>query len=243
MISIFVGPVFYLVQMFIWQAVYSGADRINGMTLDNMLAYYAVTALIGYLTMDFADWNLQMLIHSGKYTSFALRPINHMLFAFFQKLGHRFLGLLFEFLPVLLIFIFVFRIPLLHASAPAALLSLILSFVMNFAVNYAIGATAFWLTRTGGLRGAFQLVRGIFAGSLIPLTFFPALIQKIMFFLPFQYISYVPAMIYTGNTDWCGMQISIWIMLAIQAAYTLLSLILAGTLYHFGNRRFTGVGA
>lgn len=99
------------------------------------------------------------------------------------------------------------------------------------------------LTRTGGLRGAFQLVRGIFAGSLIPLTFFPALIQKIMFFLPFQYISYVPAMIYTGNTDWGGMQISIWIMLAIQAAYTLLSLILAGTLYHFGNRRFTGVGA
>ena len=165
MISIFVGPVFYLVQMFIWQAVYSGADGIDGMTLDNMLAYYAVTALIGYLTMDFADWNLQMLIHSGKYTSFALRPINHMLFAFFQKLGHRFLGLLFEFLPVLLIFIFVFRIPLLPASAPAALLSLILSFVMNFAVNYAIGATAFWLTRTGGLRGAFQLVRGIFAGS------------------------------------------------------------------------------
>ena len=64
-----------------------------------------------------------------------------------------------------------------------------------------------------------------------------------MFFLPFQYISYVPAMIYTGNTDWGGMQISIWIMLAIQAAYTLLFLILAGTLYHFGNRRFTGVGA
>ena len=243
MISIFVGPVFYLVQMFIWTAVYSSSELIGSMTLGSMLTYYAVTALLNYLTMDFADWNLQMLIHTGKYTSFALRPVNHMLFAFFQKIGHRFLGVIFEFIPVLLIFVWVFRIDLVPYSLPAAVLSLILCYIMNFSVNYAIGTTAFWLTKTGGLRGVIMLIKSIFAGSLIPLTFFPAVIQKVMFFLPFQYISYIPAMIFTGSTNLGGMHLSVWSMVGIQAAYTLLFTLLAGTLYHFGNRRYTGVGA
>ena len=102
MISIFVGPVYFLVQYFIWGAVYGGAARhaagvsINGLDLDQMLVYFGANALIGYLTMDFADWNLQMLVRTGKYLTFALRPLHHRFFALSQKIGHRILGFIFE---------------------------------------------------------------------------------------------------------------------------------------------------
>ena len=67
MVSIFVGPVYFIVQYFIWKAVYSNAgfgttETIAGLTFPSLVSYFAVTTLIGYLTMDFADWNLQMLI-------------------------------------------------------------------------------------------------------------------------------------------------------------------------------------
>ena len=243
MISIFVGPVYYLVQLFIWQAVYSSHTNINGMSLENMLTYYAVTALIGYFIMDFADWNLQMLIHTGRYISFALRPVNHMFFAFSQKVGHRFLGLLFEFLPVLCIFIFVFRVPLLPSSAGWAALSVCLGFIMNFAVNYCIGLSGFWLVKTDGIRGVYQLFRNVFSGALVPLSFFPESLQNIMFFLPFQHMSYTPAMVFIGSYELGGVSVSPAVIVAVQAAYTLLMLILARVLYSRGNKRFTGVGA
>jgi len=245
MISIFVGPVFYLVQMYIWTAVYAGSDseNINGMSLRDMLTYYAVTALIYYLTMDFADWNLQMLVRTGKYTAYALRPMNHMYFAFCQKLGHRLLGIIFEFTPVLVIFIFVFRIHLLPHNALYAAASLILCFFMNFAINYAIGTAAFWLTKTDGMRNMYHLFRSVFSGSLIPLAFFPAFTHRIMLYLPFPYTAYVPAMIYTGNTGFGAVSAEPAVMLAVQAAYTIIALLAAYGLYRLGMRRYTGVGA
>lgn len=33
MVSIFVGPVYFIVQYFIWTAVYGGHDSLNGMEL------------------------------------------------------------------------------------------------------------------------------------------------------------------------------------------------------------------
>jgi ABC-2 type transport system permease protein len=89
MVSIFVGPVYFIVQYFIWSAVYSRRTYLNGMELSEMLTYFGVTTLIGYITMDFADWNLQMLVRTGKFLTFAIRPIHHRFFALSQKIGHR----------------------------------------------------------------------------------------------------------------------------------------------------------
>lgn len=110
MVSIFVGPVYFIVQYFIWTAAYRGKTQLNGMELSQMITYFGASILIGYLTMDFADWNLQMLIRTGKFLTFAIRPIHHRFFAFSQKVGHRFLGFIFEFIPCYIIFILLFRI-------------------------------------------------------------------------------------------------------------------------------------
>ena len=138
MVSIFVGPVYFIVEYFICTAVYGGVDSLAGMELVQMIRYFGASALIGYLTMDFADWNLQMLITTGKFLTFALRPIHHRFFALSQKFGHRVLGFFFEFLPCLLIFMFLFRVDIVPASIPWTILSVILAFFMNFYVNYIL---------------------------------------------------------------------------------------------------------
>ncbi|KAI7251153.1 hypothetical protein KC345_g11594, partial [Hortaea werneckii] len=64
MVSIIVGPVYFMVQYFIWTAVYGGHASLGGISLPQMIRYFGATALIGYLIMDFADWNLSMLVRT-----------------------------------------------------------------------------------------------------------------------------------------------------------------------------------
>lgn len=243
MVSIFVGPVYFLVMVLIWTSLYTGVDTINGMSLEQMITYYGISTLIGYATMDFAGWNFQMLIRTGKFITFALRPVHHRYFALSQKLGHRTLGLIFEFIPVLLIFVFIFKINLMPYNMLFAVISIILSFLMTFYVNYTIGLTAFWFTNTRGIVRVYQLLLGVFSGSLLPLSFFPERLQRIMFFLPFQYINYIPSMVYTGNTQMAGRTFSMPEALIYQGIYAAVMLVISELLYRAGLRRFTGVGA
>lgn len=247
MVSIFVGPVYFLVQYCIWKAVYSaqgGAGAvINGMTLEQMLTYFGVNALIGYLTMDFADWNLQMLVHTGKFLTFALRPLDHKLFAFSQKLGHRVLGFFFEFLPCFLIFMFAFKIKLIPEHWILAIISIALGFCMTFLVNYCIGLTAFWFVRAQGIRGVFQALQTVFNGSLIPLVFFGDNWQKVLFFLPFQYMLYVPSRVCTGSYELAGSTYELTQIVGIQSCAVLIFLIITCAMYKAAMKRFNGVGA
>lgn len=243
MVSIFVGPVYFIVQYFIWTAAYGGRTELNGMELSQMITYFGASTLIGYLTMDFADWNLQMLIRTGKFLTFALRPIHHRFFAFSQKLGHRVLGLIFEFVPCYFIFTLLFRIDMVPKHLGWTLLSIALAFLMNFYVHYILGMTAFWFTQSSGIRRVFDLLSNVFSGVFIPLVFFPIGLQRLLFFLPFPYMSFVPVMVFTGDFKLAGVSMSIPEIVCIQGIAVMLTIGLSEILYRASLRRFNGVGA
>lgn len=243
LVSLFVGPVYFLVQVFIWNAVYASHGSINGLSLHQMLTYFGIAALINYLIMDFADWNLQMLIQTGKFLTFMLRPVSHIYFALSQKVGHRILGFIFEFLPVYLVFFFIFKIRILPVKPVWGLVSMSLGFVMMFLVNYCVGITAFWLTRTSGIRRMFLLLRDICSGVLLPLTFFPGFLQQALLFLPFQYIAYVPIRVFLGSYQLGGLTLSIPQIVGLQAVAVGVMTIFTLAFFRLGIRRFTGVGA
>ena len=243
MVSVFVGPAYFLVQAAIWRAVLSAGGTIGGMTLDRMIAYFGVSTLIHYLTMDFADWNLQMLIRTGKYLTFALRPMHHRFFALSQKIGHRVLGFLFEFLPVLAIFVFLFRVDLRPASWPWMIVSVVLSFLIRFYINYTIGTAGFWLVKTQGLSSVVYLLTSICSGSLFPLVLLPMAVQRAVFFLPFQFTIYVPSMVFTGSYALGGLTMGIPAVVGLQGVYLVVLIGLSEVLFRMGMKRFTDVGA
>lgn len=242
MVSIFVGPVFFAIQYFIWTAVFYGGG-MPGMELEEVIRYFAATALIGYLVMDFADWNLSMLVRTGKFLTFALRPIEHSFFALSQKIGHRILGFLVEFLPCYLIFMFIFGIDMRPAYLGWAILSIGLAFLMNFYVNYCIGLASFWLTQSGGIRSVYALFGGIFSGAFIPLMFFPLPLQWMQFFLPFQYTLFVPAMVFLGRFELAGIGLAVPYIVGIQALAVGTVFLLFKIINALAMQKFTAVGA
>jgi len=243
MVSIFVGPVYFIVQYFIWTAVYGDAGTINGIELSQMIRYFGAVALIGYLTMDFADWNLSMLIRTGKFLTFALRPLNHRFFAFSQKVGHRILGFVIEFIPCILIFTLLFKIDMRPAHLGWTILSIMLAYLMFFFVNYCIGLASFWVVQSQGIRSVYALLNSVFSGMLIPLVFFPKSLQMIQFFLPFQYTSYVPAMVFLRQYSLGDVHLSIPAIVGIQAVAVLVVYFISELLYKAAMKQFTAVGA
>lgn len=243
LVSVFVGPVYFVVQYFIWSAVYGGTGSLAGLEFAQTIRYFGASALIGYLTMDFADWNLQMLVRTGKFLTFALRPMHHRFFALSQKLGHRVLGFFFEFIPCLLIFALLFRVDIMPENVLWTVCSVALAFLMNFYVNYCLGMTAFFLVKASGIRVVYQLFGQIFSGALIPLNFFPHLIQKIMVFLPFQYTNYIPAMVWTGSDSIGALGLTVPQAVISQAVAVCLMFLFSEALYRCSIKRFTAVGA
>ncbi len=243
LVSVFVGPVYFIVQYFIWTAVYGSEGSLAGLELSETIRYFGASALIGYLTMDFADWNLQMLIRTGKFLTFTLRPMHHRFFALSQKFGHRVLGFFFEFLPCLLIFMLLFRVDILPERVGWTILSVALAFLMNFYVNYCLGMTAFFLVKASGIRVVYQLFAQIFSGALIPLNFFPEILQRVMIFLPFQYTNYIPAMVWTGSESIGVLGLSVPQAVLAQALATVFMFVFSEMLYRCAMKRFTAVGA
>ena len=249
MVSLFVGPVYFIVQYFIWTAVYGGgaphsnAGTLKGIEYMQMIRYFGISALIGYMTWDSADWNLSMLIRTGKFLTFALRPVHHPFFALSQKIGHRVLGTLLEALPCAVIFSLLFKIDMRPANILWSVLSIALAYFIYFYVNYIIGIASFWIVESQGIRSFYYLLYGVFSGMFIPLVFFPKPLQIIQFFLPFQYTSYVPAMVFIGKYTLGDIELSIPAVIGMQALALLCVFIVCELLYHSAMKRFTAVGA
>jgi ABC-2 type transport system permease protein len=244
MVSILVGPIFLLVQYFIWTAVYGSTSTIGGLDLPQMIRYFGASSLIGYLTMDFADWNLQMLVRTGKFLTFSLRPIHHRFFALSQKFGHRVLGLLVEFVPCLIIFVLLFRIDMMPENILLTAISVILAFFVNFYVNYTLGLLGFWLVDASGISRFVGILTSIFSGTLVPLTLFPEWAQIILLFMPMSYMGYAPAMIWTtGHFTLGGITMNGYLAIAFQLIAACFMFAVSEAFYKLSIKRFSGVGA
>lgn len=237
-----ITPLGLIIQYFIWSAVYANGASFGGFGLEEMLCYYVTSAIIGLIVFDFAEWNLQMLIHTGRLTAFMLRPMVHMRFALYQKIGHRMLSFWLEVIPVALISALLLRVFPSTSNLFYGAVSIALGFLMTFYVNYSIGILAFWVTRNGSLRASLGLVSSVAAGVYFPLTLLPLWLQRVMFCLPFQFMSYVPVSVFMGSYRLGGLELSLPWILIVQAGATGAMYIVSKLLWRFGSRRYMGVG-
>nr|MDA3846647.1 ABC-2 family transporter protein [Vallitaleaceae bacterium] len=93
-----------------------------------------------------------------------------------------------------------------------------------------------------GIRRLFLLIRDVFAGVFLPLTFFPVLFQKILFFMPFQYITYVPIRVFMGSYSLGNITLSIPEIVGLQAISVIVMYLVSEVMWRAGIKQFTGVG-
>jgi len=240
-VSLLTGPLRFLVMTWIWHGT-ARPGTAGGLSTEALVTYSGLAILVSYAVFDFADWNLQMLVRTGKYANHLLQPLPHPLFAFGQKLGHRALALLVEAIPVWVLVSLALGRPLVPAHPFWFALAVAQGFALMFVANYAVGLAGFWMTRAEGLRRCILLLRDTLAGAWLPLSFFPAAMLPFLFLLPYPWILYVPLRIGLGNVELAGHVLSAPVAVGCQTLALLAWTGLLALGRMAATRRFLAVG-
>lgn len=208
---------------FLWSAIYGGKEEIQGLSVIQMTTYVAVAWMARAFYYNNIDREIAAEIKDGKVAIEMIRPYNYLGMKTMQALGEGIFRLLFFSVPGMIIVAMIFPVRF-DASLATWLfffISLIFSFIVNTHINLLTGMMTFFLFNNSGLIRAKRVVIDLFSGLLLPISFYPDWAQGLMAYLPFQAISYVPSMIFTGG--FVGQEI--YNALLLQAVWVLILLI------------------
>ncbi|HUU13975.1 MAG TPA: ABC-2 family transporter protein [Terriglobia bacterium] len=229
--------IYVSVYYFIWKAIYEHSAEIEGFDFSQILTYIAVGWIIRSFYFNNIDQELAYQVTEGRLAMDLIKPVNTQLMYVAQALGESLfrLGLLTVPTALILLLVYPIRRPSsgLHFVGFSA--SVVLSFFIVAGINFAIGTFAIRLKSILGLLRAKYFLLELFSGLLLPISFFPEILQKILNYLPFQYISYIPVLIYLGKLN--GLEILR--ALGIQVFWVFALFALGDALWRWSSRKIT----
>lgn len=232
-----------LVSFFLWKAIFSSSpDQIlNGFTLEEMYAYIMFSFLTGLMTSVDISFDISREVKDGTIAINLIRPISYEMRMLFQALG----GVLYNFIVIFIAAFLVVNVLLYQTTGtlyiqqlPLFALSLSIGLLINFYFSYTFGLLSFKLTNMWGVSQIMGALSQLLSGALIPLVFFPDLVQKIIQVLPFSSIIYTPVMIYLGKLS--GMDVAYFILL--QLFWLLVMVMLSRTVWKAVVKSLTILG-
>ena len=201
----FTGIFSYLINVtvyyFIWKALYQWNPVIQGFSFQQMITYVAIGWIIRSFYFNNIDREMANDIVQGHIAARLTRPVNYQWMNIAQAAGESAFRILMFTVPTSLVILWVYPVqpPASAAAFAAFLAALVLSFLIFASLNFVVGTFAVYLHSIIGLIRAKYFLVEILSGLVIPISFFPDPLIRISNWLPFQYISYAPLMIYMGK--------------------------------------------
>jgi ABC-2 type transport system permease protein len=237
----YTGIVTYFINVsvyyFIWKAVYGSSDGVGGYDLGQMVTYVAVGWIIRSFYFNNVDREMAAEVQEGKIAVLLIKPVNPQAMYVAQTVGEScFRALLFTLpISVVLYMVYPIRPPASLFSGFVFVLSCLLALLIFTLINFIVGTMALQIQSIVGVIRAKYFVVEFLSGLLLPLSFFPAGLQRWISCLPFPHISYTPLLIYLGKAQGSAA----WQSLGAQALWAL-ALFAAGRMYwEFSMRRLS----
>lgn len=205
----FIGESLYcFVMYFLWQAIFNAnhTERFMGFTRLEMVLFVFLSNIITFLVNSDMMEDLGTEIKDGSIIMRMIKPINLDFSFLFMELGTKIVILIGIGLPIVLgleIYRYCMTGCILFDIGRFLLflLSTILGYWISFYLNLCFGFMAFFFNNIWGFSMLKQALLKFLTGSMIPIAFMPALLQKVLNLLPFASMSYTPVMIYIGKYD------------------------------------------
>ncbi len=237
----FTGIVTYFIYVsvyyYIWKAIYAASAPIEGFDFSQMLTYVAVGWMIRSFYFNNIDQEMAEHVTEGKLAMDLIKPVNLQMMYVAQALGESIfrLGMLTAPTAALLLLVYPIRRPASLAHFLAFFASVVLSFFIVAGINFAVGTLAVRLKSILGLLRAKYFLLELFSGLLIPISFFPHVFQDLFRFLPFQYISYIPVLLYLGKIRGGGLVKA----LALQLFWVVAVFVIGDAMWRWSSRKIT----
>ena len=187
----------YLVRS-LWTALYHQNAAPAKLPLHAMITYATVALLMSLVLEVDGTRQIREKLREGTIATDLMKPIVVPFYFFADGLGRT--GLYaFTVIPSLLFALLLVRV---DVPPPAVLLAFavafLLGYVVNFFLNFLMNCVAFWTLETFGIQLIVRWVSDLLSGQIIPLIFFPGLLGRLVFALPFAAIYSTPLLIYVG---------------------------------------------
>jgi ABC-2 type transport system permease protein len=199
------GIVSSLILVFLWIAIYrsGGREVIGGYSLGGMVTYLLGGGLINTFILTTAENpETSQSIQTGTLSHLLMKPLHPYTVWFAQDLGTKAYFFLTGLMGYLIVF-FLFRGYLVLFISLGHLLLFLLSMMMaallQFFLFESLSLLSFWVENTYGIRFMTRVIMEVVGGAIIPLSFFPAILQKIFLMLPFPFLIYIPMRIHLGK--------------------------------------------
>jgi ABC-2 type transport system permease protein len=219
--------VFVSVYYFIWEAVYKTKGTgsvINGFSLQEMITYIAVGWISRSLYFSDIDEEIDELVRTGQIGIYLLRPVDFQIMMLAQAFGATLFRAACFAIPLGAVIVSIFPVspPASVADFLLYLLSTFLGFLVFAEFNFIVGLLSFSLKSIQGVVRAKYYVVQFLSGLLLPLTFFPPVVEEVSKYLPFRAIAYTPLQTYLGKLE--GREL--WFALGVQVLWILVLFIL-----------------
>lgn len=225
----------------LWGVIFEGKDTVSGFTFHGMLSYYIVSSFLSQLEMsEGISREIFQRIRNGTFSKYMVIPVNIQGYFTAMETGIVLFYLAFDFLAAF-VWVWIFRIEFVFTTDPRVIIGgavmAVLGLVFMVQLNYYLGILALKYEGIGTLLMIKNNLITLVSGSMVPLILFPEVVLNCLKLLPFYYVTYLPAMLFTGRCAeeagkgllilalWCGV-----IQLLIQATWKKYS------------RKFDGVG-
>lgn len=237
--AIFTG---ILIEFLLWDRIYDtrGLEVINGYTLNQLMVYIFFALMVGQLKSSWVTaFEMIECIRSGDMNKYLIRPVSFFAYHFALFIGY---NSLFYFSYFIMIIAFQSLFPGWALQSFLQTLAftgfLLLAITLSYSIYFLMICSAFWFGEVRTLILAYNLANRIFAGAIIPLSFFPETALKIIRATPLPYLIDIPVHVALGNipqSEWISLFLTggVWLMITISSGLGL---------YRLGIRRYEGFG-
>ena len=229
--------IYVSVYYFIWKAIFAHSSHIEGFDFSQILTYIAVGWIIRSFYFDDIDQDLANQVTEGTLVMNLIKPVNLQLSMIARALGESVFRLALLTVPTTLVLFLVYPVkrPASWVHFTAFFVSSVFSFFIVAGINFAVGTLAIRLKSILGLLRAKYFLLELFSGLLLPISFFPPPLQKLLAAMPFQYISYIPVLLYLGKINGAG----ILKELGIQLFWVAALLAVGHAMWNWSSRKIT----
>jgi viologen exporter family transport system permease protein len=215
----------YLMRM-VWLALYAQNAAPQGIQLHQVLTYTVIALLMSLILEIDGTRIIRERIRDGSIATDLMKPISPALFFFSDGLGQTALHALLI-LPSLGFALLMVHIDVPNPSALVAFaVSFVVGYVVNFLLNFCMNCVAFWTLESFAVQLIVRWCSDLLSGQVIPLLFFPGILQQIVLALPFAAIYSTPLLIYIGKIPPDAYATSILIQLGWLAIFAVLATVI-----------------
>ena len=202
MTSFISGFVFYAFVIFIfmnlWKVIYSDRGIISGFSYQQVIWYCIITEMIVMSAGGGVFADVSGDIKNGNIGYYLNKPYNYIFYNFANSMGLVALKFIFNALiGTAMGLLFVGRLEDFNfLNLPLIILGIVLGIFLSFLLYSLVGLLAFWFEENSAFFWVLQKI--LFMGGLFfPLDMMPGWLKSLALMLPFSYVTYAPAKLFT----------------------------------------------